>query len=55
MPRASLQLVLMVENLPDLIVLVEPLLVVRRTLREQLDLLHRRLLAIVRMMRCAGA
>ena len=38
----------LVENLPDLILLVEPLLVVRRVLREQLDLLHRRLLAIVR-------
>ena len=38
----------LVENLPDLILLVEPLLVVRRTLREQLDLLHRRLLAVVR-------
>jgi transposase len=38
----------LVENLPDLILLVEPLLVVRRTLRAQLDLLHRRLLAIVR-------
>jgi transposase len=31
-----------------LILLVEPLLVVRRVLREQLDLLHRRLLAVVR-------
>jgi transposase len=38
----------LVENLPDLAVLVEPLLVVRRVLREQLDILHRRLLAIVR-------
>ena len=38
----------LVENLPDLILLVEPLLVVRRTLREQLDLMHRRLLAVVR-------
>ena len=38
----------LVENLPDLILLVEPLLVVRRVLREQLDLLHRRLLAVVR-------
>ena len=37
-----------VENLPDLAVLVEPLLVVRRVLREQLGILHRRLLAIVR-------
>ena len=45
----------LVENLPDLAELVEPMLVVRRTLREQIVILHRRLLAIVRMMRCAGA
>ncbi|MEJ2375014.1 MAG: IS110 family transposase [Pseudolabrys sp.] len=38
----------LVENLPDLAVLVEPLLVVRRVLREQIAILHRRLLAIVR-------
>src|SRR5262249_486425 len=38
----------LVESLPDLGVLVEPLLTVRRALREQLGLLHRRLLAIVR-------
>jgi transposase len=38
----------LVENLPDLTVLVEPLLVVRRALREQIDVMHRRLLAIVR-------
>jgi transposase len=38
----------LVENLPDLAVLVEPLLVVRRVLREQLGILHWRLLAIVR-------
>ena len=38
----------LVENLPDLAVLVEPLLVVRRVLRQQLGILHRRLLAIVR-------
>src|SRR6266436_533916 len=38
----------LVENLPDLAVLVEPLLIVRRALREQIDILHRRLLAIVR-------
>src|SRR5271170_7615300 len=38
----------LVENLPDLAALVEPLLVVRRVLREQLAILHRRLLAIVR-------
>ena len=35
-------------NLPDLAALVEPLLIVRRTLREQFCILHRRLLAIVR-------
>ena len=38
----------LVENLPDLAVLVEPLLVVRRVLREQIGVLHRRLLAVVR-------
>ncbi len=38
----------LVADLPDLAVLIEPLLVVRRVLREQLDILHRRLLAIVR-------
>jgi transposase len=38
----------LVENLPDLAVLVEPLLIVRRTLREQIRILDRRLLAIVR-------
>src|SRR5713101_370344 len=38
----------LVENLPDVAVLVEPLLVVRRVLREQVGILHRRLLAIVR-------
>jgi len=38
----------LVENLPDLAVLIEPLLVVRRVLREQVGILHRRLLAIVR-------
>jgi transposase len=38
----------LVENLPDLAALVEPLLVVRRVLRQQLGILHRRLLAIVR-------
>jgi transposase len=38
----------LVENLPDLAVLVEPLLIVRRALREQIVVLHRRLLAIVR-------
>ncbi len=38
----------LVENLPDLTVLVEPMLIVRRVLREQIAILHRRLLAIVR-------
>ena len=38
----------LVENLPDLAVLVEPLLTVRRVLREQLGILHRRVLAVVR-------
>ncbi len=38
----------LVENIPDLAALVEPLLVARRVLREQIIILHRRLLAIVR-------
>jgi len=38
----------LVESLPDVAVLVEPLLVVRRVLREQVGILHRRVLAIVR-------
>ena len=38
----------LVENVPDLVVLVEPLLIVRRAIREQIGILHRRLLAIVR-------
>jgi transposase len=38
----------LVENLPDLAALVEPLLVVRRVLRQQLGILHRRVLAVVR-------
>src|SRR5438445_11312457 len=38
----------LVENLPDLAVLVEPMLIVRRTLREPIAILHRRSLAIVR-------
>jgi transposase len=38
----------LIQDLPDLAVLVEPLLVVRRVLREQLAILHRRLLAVVR-------
>jgi transposase len=38
----------LVESIPDLAVLVEPLLIVRQVVREQLGILHRRLLAIVR-------
>ena len=38
----------LVEGLPDLIVLVEPMLIVRRTLREQIGVLHRRVLTVVR-------
>ena len=38
----------LIQNVPDLAVLVEPLLVVRRVLREQLGVLHRRLLTVVR-------
>src|SRR5215475_6848114 len=38
----------LVENVPELAVLVEPLLIVRRVVREQLGILHRRVLAIVR-------
>ncbi len=38
----------LVENLSDLAALVEPLLIVRRVLREQIAALHHRLLAIVR-------
>ena len=38
----------LVEGLPDLLVLVEPILIVRRTLREQIGVLHRRLLSVVR-------
>ena len=38
----------LVKDLPDIAILVEPLLVVRRVLREQIAVLHRRLLAIAR-------
>jgi len=38
----------LVEGLPDLAVLAEPLLVVRRVLREQLAVLYRRVLTVVR-------
>ena len=48
MARSRTRIKELVENLPDLAVLVESRLVVRRVLREQLAILHRRLLAIVR-------
>src|SRR5512138_949217 len=38
----------LVKDLPDIAILVEPLLVVRRVLREQIAVLHRRLLVIAR-------
>src|SRR6201998_2255004 len=38
----------LVEDSPDLVALIEPLLIVRRTLREQIGVLHRRLLTLVR-------
>src|SRR5207247_10304129 len=38
----------LVANLPDLVALVEPLLIVRRVLRGEIGIVHRRLLAIVR-------
>src|SRR3974377_246194 len=38
----------LVENIPDLAELVEPLLIVRQAVREQVVILHRSLLAIVR-------
>jgi transposase len=38
----------LVEDLADLAALVEPLLMVRRALREQIGVLHHRLLAVVR-------
>jgi transposase len=37
----------LVDNVADVAVLVEPLLVIRRALREQIDVLHRRVLTIV--------
>ena len=52
----------LVQDVPDLAVLVEPLLIVRRALREQIAILHRRLLTIVRkdevcrrLMTCPGS
>ena len=38
----------LVVDIPDLATLVEPLLIVRRVLREQIEILHRRLLVVVR-------
>jgi len=38
----------LVEGFPDLAVLIEPLLIVRRVLREQIGILHRRVLTVVR-------
>src|SRR5438105_3559499 len=38
----------LIEDVPDLAVLVEPLLIVRRLVREQIAVVHRRLLTIVR-------
>jgi hypothetical protein len=38
----------LVDNFPDLVTLVQPLPVVRRVLREQISILHRRVLAVVR-------
>ena len=37
-----------IENFPDLVALVEPLLVVRQVLLEQTSILHRRVVAAVR-------
>jgi len=45
----------LVESIPDLAELVEPLLVVRRTLREQIGILHRRCWPSSGTMMCAGA
>jgi transposase len=47
-PRFEARIRELVEDLPDLAVLVEPLLVVRRVLREQMGVLHRRVLTVVR-------
>jgi transposase len=38
----------LIANLPDLTELVEPLLIARQVIREQLGILHRRLLTVVR-------
>ena len=44
----------LVADHPDLAAIVEPLLIARRVLREQLGVLHRQLLEIVRRMRSAA-
>ena len=44
----------LVENLPDLAVLVEPMLIVRRTLREQIVIRIAVCWPLSGMMRCAG-
>jgi hypothetical protein len=38
----------LVADFPDLVALIEPLLVVRRVLRDQIGVLHRRVVATVR-------
>ena len=38
----------LVEGFPDMAALIEPLLIVRRVLREQIGILHRRVLTVVR-------
>ena len=45
----------LVENFPDLMLLVEPLLVVRRVLREQISVFIAACLPLSAMMRCVGA
>jgi transposase len=44
----------LIETIPDLAVLVEPLLVVRRALREQIVILHRRCWPSCETTRCAS-
>ena len=44
----------LVATFPNLAALVEPLLIVRRALREQIVILHRRLLPTRERTRCAG-
>src|SRR5947207_692328 len=46
-PRFEARIAELIENVPDLAVLIEPLLVVRRVVREQIAVLHRPLLASV--------